>query len=169
MDGRLSRDGWLPVDEALNILKQAAKGLATAHGAGLVHRDIKPANLWLERNRETGEFKRVKVLDFGLAKEVAKDSNLTAAGMIVGTPSYMAPEQVHGNTAHADERTDVYSLGVMLYQMLGETLPFDGATSVEVMRAILQDDPVSLEKCVDLGSLGGLAAVTSKAMSRAPT
>lgn len=139
LDGRLSRDGWLPVDEALNILKQAAKGLATAHGAGLVHRDIKPANLWLERNRETGEFKRVKVLDFGLAKEVAKDSNLTAAGMIVGTPSYMAPEQVYG--LPCDQRTDLFALGCVLYRMVSGKLPFAGEDTMAVLQNTV-DEPM---------------------------
>lgn len=132
LDGRLSRDGWLPIEEALQILKQAAQGLSTAHKAGLVHRDIKPANLWLESNLETGQFKRVKVLDFGLAKEVAKDSSLTAAGMIVGTPSYMAPEQVYG--LPCDQRTDLFSMGCVLYRMVTGKLPFAGEDTVAVLQ-----------------------------------
>lgn len=143
LDGRLSRDGWLPVDDALNILKQASQGLATAHKAGLVHRDIKPANLWLERDKESGQFKRVKVLDFGLAKEVAKDSSLTAAGMVVGTPSYMAPEQVYG--LPCDQRTDLFSLGCVLYRMVTGKLPFAGEDTMAVLQNTVDEPMPDLE------------------------
>jgi urea transport system substrate-binding protein len=139
LDARLSRDGWLPIDEALGLLKQAAMGLATAHKAGLVHRDIKPANLWLERDKESGQFKRVKVLDFGLAKEVAKDSSLTAAGMVVGTPSYMAPEQVYG--LPCDQRTDLFALGCVLYRMISGKLPFAGEDTMAVLQNTV-DEPM---------------------------
>ncbi len=139
LDARLSRDGWLPVDEALSLLRQAAMGLATAHKAGLVHRDIKPANLWLERDKDSGQFKRVKVLDFGLAKEVAKDSSLTAAGMVVGTPSYMAPEQVYG--LPCDQRTDLFALGCVLYRMVSGKLPFSGEDTMAVLQNTV-DEPM---------------------------
>jgi|GEM_PF-272975 len=139
LDARLSRDGWLPVEESLELLKQAAKGLATAHKAGLVHRDIKPANLWLERDKDSGQFKRVKVLDFGLAKEVAKDSSLTAAGMVVGTPSYMAPEQVYG--LPCDQRADLFALGCVLYRMVSGKLPFSGEDTMAVLQNTV-DEPM---------------------------
>ena len=139
LDARLNRDSWLPVEESLNLLKQVAHGLSTAHAAGLIHRDIKPANIWLECHKDTKQFKRVKILDFGLAKEVAKESNLTAAGMVVGTPSYMAPEQVYG--LPCDQRTDLFSLGCVLFRMLSGKAPFTGENTLAVLEATVDEGP----------------------------
>ena len=143
LDAKLLRDGWLPVEEALNLLRQVAMGLSTAHGAGLIHRDIKPANLWLECHKETRQFKRMKILDFGLAKEVAKESNLTAAGMVVGTPSYMAPEQVYG--LPCDQRTDLFSLGCVFFRMLTGKAPFTGENTLAVLEATVDSPAPDLE------------------------
>lgn len=139
LDARLNRDSWLPVEESLNLLKQVAQGLSTAHAAGLIHRDIKPANIWLECHKDTKQFKRVKILDFGLAKEVAKESNLTAAGMVVGTPSYMAPEQVYG--LPCDQRTDLFSVGCVLFRMLSGKAPFRGENTLAVLEATVDEGP----------------------------
>ena len=124
-----------PVAEVLRIGGEIAEGLAAAHAAGLVHRDIKPANVWLEGTRRW-----VKVLDFGLARTPeATDAQLTLAGRVVGTPAYMSPEQARG--AAVDHRTDLFSLGVVLYQMATGHKPFTGEAGINVMVAILTAEP----------------------------
>jgi hypothetical protein len=128
-----------PLAEVLRIGREIAQGLAAAHERGLMHRDIKPGNVWLE-----GKKLRVKILDFGLARaevEVSDDGPLTTAGAIVGTPTYMSPEQARGTTV--DHRTDLWSLGVLLYQMTTGRLPFVGSNTMAVLTALAVDDPVS--------------------------
>jgi non-specific serine/threonine protein kinase len=129
------------VRQTLEIAIQVSRALAEAHEAGIVHRDIKPANIILT-NRE-----QVKLLDFGLVKLVEQDNVaigskqlLTKAGMVVGTASYMSPEQARG--LEVDGRTDVWSLGVVLYEMLTGTLPFTGETSTDTLAAILTKKPL---------------------------
>src|SRR5262249_49455327 len=108
LDDRLRRTGRLTVDETLRIGIETADGLAAAHARRLIHRDIKPANLWLEAGRD-----RVKIMDFGLARGAQSSAHLTQAGMIIGTPAYMAPEQARAEPV--DERADLFSLGCTLY------------------------------------------------------
>ncbi|MGC4089500.1 MAG: serine/threonine-protein kinase [Polyangiaceae bacterium] len=117
--------GRLPFDEAREIVQQAAAGLAAVHAAGIVHRDVKPENLFICR----GDGPSVKVLDFGISKfaPVEGDPRLTHAGAPLGTPSYMSPEQVVGQR-ELDARTDVYSLGVVLYECLTGAVPFQAET-----------------------------------------
>jgi serine/threonine protein kinase len=131
-----------PVAEVLRIGREIAEGLAAAHDVGLVHRDIKPANVWLEGNR-----RRVKLLDFGLARAAtaaeaaqSRDEPLTALGTIVGTPAYMSPEQAQGQPV--DHRTDLFSLGVILYQMATGQMPFAGSNSLAVLTALVTTDPL---------------------------
>src|SRR5262245_9682122 len=102
---RLERKQRLPVGEALTITKQAAMGLADAHAIGLVHRDIKPANLWLETDGPSDTFKRVRILDFGLARRDSESTRLTATGVVVGTPHFIDPEQASGKAV--DGRADL--------------------------------------------------------------
>jgi serine/threonine protein kinase/formylglycine-generating enzyme required for sulfatase activity len=134
LDARLERDKALPTREIIRIGREAARGLAAAHAAGLVHRDIKPANLWLE-----GEEGCVKVLDFGLARAASSDSNLTQQGAIVGTPAYMAPEQAAGQAL--DARCDLFSLGCVLYRMSTGRPPFKGADPVATLVSVAMDNP----------------------------
>jgi serine/threonine protein kinase/Tol biopolymer transport system component len=128
--------GPLPAEEAVDIAKQAAQGLAKAHRQGIVHRDIKPANLML-----TGDG-IVKILDFGLAK-LAGSAGLTRAGFCVGTPSYMSPEQARGEV---DPRTDLWSLGVVLYEMLTGLLPFRAESDPGIVHAVIHDEPTPLTR-----------------------
>jgi urea transport system substrate-binding protein len=141
---RLDRDGWLPVVEALDVARQVALGLKAAHAAGLVHRDVKPANVWLVADKPGGAYKRVKLLDFGLAKPVHRDDGLTDHGQIVGTPHFMAPEQIYGGAV--DGRTDLYALGCLLYRTLTGQNPFQRSHTTAVLRAAMNEDVTSLGK-----------------------
>ena len=117
--------GRLPVDEAVQIIRQALLGIGSAHAEGIIHRDIKPQNLMLTADGT------VKVTDFGLARALAADSSLTASGAILGTPLYMSPEQAESKPT--DHRTDIYSLGATLFHMLCDEPPFTGNTPVSVL------------------------------------
>ena len=132
LKARLARDGALPIPEALGIAKQIAHGLSAAHGAGIVHRDLKPANVMLLPDGT------VKLLDFGLAR--AKDLSLTASRTALGTVSYMAPEQILGRSL--DGRTDLWALGVVLYEMLTGARPFAGEEAMSVAHAIVHTEPL---------------------------
>ncbi|MDB5309813.1 MAG: pknB 32 [Gemmataceae bacterium] len=135
LDRWLDRAPTPPLDEALRVAREIALALAAAHARGLVHRDVKPANVWLE-----APTRRVKLLDFGLARLQVGDAHLTNPGMIVGTPMYMAPEQARGETL--DGRTDLFSLGCVLYLMVTGRPPFEGETSLAVLTAVLTGTPL---------------------------
>jgi WD40 repeat protein/serine/threonine protein kinase len=137
LDDRLKREGKLPVPEILRIGREAAKGLGAAHDRGLIHRDIKPANMWLE-----GDEGHVKILDFGLARAVADQTHLTQSGTIIGTPAYMAPEQCGGG--QVDHRSDLFSLGCVLYRMCSGELPFKGADTLAILSALALETPKPL-------------------------
>ena len=117
---------------------QAAYGLAAAHAEGLIHRDVKPANILLEKGRNT-----VKITDFGLAR-AAEDVHLTQSGMVAGTPVYMAPEQARGE--ELDARTDLFSLGSVLYTLCTGVAPFDGNTPFMVLRRITDESPRPIQE-----------------------
>jgi eukaryotic-like serine/threonine-protein kinase len=141
LDRLISANG-LPVDRIIEIAGSIAEALAAAHEKGIVHRDLKPANVMV-----TSEG-RVKVLDFGLAKDIrteaANDATLisagrTQAGMVMGTPAYMSPEQVSGRPL--DHRSDIFSFGVVLHEMATGRRPFEGSSSAELISSILRDTP----------------------------
>ena len=122
----------LPVAQVLSIVERVALALDYAHQQGVVHRDIKPANIMYEASSDS-----VKVTDFGIAR--VTDSSKTKTGLVLGTPSFMSPEQLAGKKV--DGSSELYSLGVMLFQMLTDKLPFTGGSAVEVMRRITQEEP----------------------------
>jgi serine/threonine protein kinase len=135
---RIKRRGQLPVEEVRRIMKETADALSAAHGLGVVHRDIKPDNILLEGTRG-----RVMVTDFGIAKALSQSSGatLTGAGVAIGTPSFMSPEQAAGEK-EIDGRTDLYSLGIVAFQMLTGELPFYAPTVAGIlMKQITEPAP----------------------------
>jgi serine/threonine-protein kinase len=138
----LRRLGPLPAPRAADIVLQASRGLAVAHRARIVHRDLKPENLFVTDAGDGCDL--VKVLDFGIAKLRTPDANVsTGTGTTLGTAFYMSPEQARG-AAEVDERSDVWSLGVVLYELLSGRRPFAGATFLEVVHHILGTEPPAL-------------------------
>src|SRR5262249_18630427 len=115
--------------------RQIAEGLAAAHAAGIVHRDVKPSNIWLD----TAHAGRVKLLDFGLARPATEELRMTQTGLLLGTPSYMAPEQARGDSV--DHRADLFSLGCVLYEMAAGRLPFRGTSTFAMLTALAVDTP----------------------------
>ncbi len=164
LDQRLSRGELPPLSEALRIGREITEGLAAAHECGLIHRDIKPANVWLEApspppplppgargekqsplapgGRGAGGEGRVKLLDFGLARAAGSRSNLTATGKVVGTPEFMSPEQARGQ--ELDVRSDLFSLGAVLYALCTGQKPFEGTTVMAVLTSLAVDTPRSI-------------------------
>jgi serine/threonine protein kinase len=130
---RIDREGTLPLAAILRIARQIAAGLAAAHAQGLVHRDVKPANILLERGVD-----RVTLTDFGLARTV-DDATLTRSGVIAGTPQYMSPEQARGESV--DCRSDLFSLGSVMYAMCTGRAPFRAETPFGILRRITDDEP----------------------------
>jgi tetratricopeptide (TPR) repeat protein len=139
LDRHLDRTGPMPVDDALRIARQIAEGLAAAHAKDVVHRDLKPANILLDTRGNA------YISDFGVARSLAT-SGQTRTGAVVGTPDYLSPEQARGSAA--DARSDLYALGLMLYEMLAGHLPFAGGTVAEVLaqRMLQVPPPVTRER-----------------------
>ena len=123
----------------MGVGSEVATGLSAIHDRGLIHRDIKPANIWVE---PAGG--RIKLLDFGLVRSVHEDTQLTEAGMVVGTPAYMSPEQARGR--ELDHRTDLFSLGCVLYVLATGRPPFDADTPLAQAAALAADDPVPVRE-----------------------
>ena len=146
LDSLLRTRPYLPVEEALAYALQACEGLAEAHAAGIVHRDLKPANLFLARKSDDSV--RVKLLDFGISKLTptagrTSDGARTGTQNLMGSPLYMAPEQMRSSKS-VDRRADIWSMGVILYEMLSGRSPFSGETLPEICARILADPPPTL-------------------------
>ena len=139
LEDRLKGQRKLPTDEVVRIARETAEGLAAAHECNRIHRDIKPANIWLE-----GDKGRVKLLDFGLARSSRGESQLTQQGMIMGTPAYMSPEQGAGKPV--DPRSDLFSLGCVMYRMATGTLAFKGTDTVATLVAVATETPAAPRK-----------------------
>jgi serine/threonine protein kinase len=139
LDRWLQRGGVPAIAEAVRIVREVALGLAAAHDAGLIHRDVKPGNIWLEARPGTpAAGGRVKLLDFGLARSADEDVHLTRSGMVVGTPSYMSPEQARGEAL--DARSDLFSLGVLLFRLCAGREPFRGMTTMAILTALATEE-----------------------------
>ena len=140
LEARLQRAGTLPVEEVLRIGREAATGLAAAHGRGLVHRDIKPPNLWLFRRGDgTGPRDQVKILDFGLARPLDADVRLTSPNQLMGTPAYMSPEQVQNGAVGPS--SDLFSLGAVLYRAATGRPAFSGQHLMELLQNVATGTP----------------------------
>src|SRR5271165_706798 len=162
------RRGPIPLRKAIDYAVQIAHGLAAAHDKGIVHRDLKPENLFVTKDG------RVKILDFGLAKLVqprdASGAEATLAsgtepGMVMGTVGYMSPEQVRGKTA--DHRSDIFSFGTVLYEMVTGKHTFRKPTSAETMTAILKEEPPSISQIAPT-SPPGLQRVVHRCLEKSP-
>lgn len=139
LEGWLSeRDGSVTVPEILWIAKNVLTGLAALHKQGLVHRDLKPGNLWVEQSPP-----RVKILDFGLIKQLEADALKTPDGALLGTPYYMSPEQAKGDKV--DSRSDLFSLGTILYRVIAGSSPFERTTLESTLAAVVNHHPPRLE------------------------
>jgi WD40 repeat protein len=134
LEARLKRGQRTAPAEVLRLARETATALAAAHARGLVHRDVKPANVWLEEGSG-----RVKILDFGLARAAEDESHLTQSGTILGTPSFMAPEQARAGKV--DPRADLFSLGCVLYLLASGELPFKGISTMGVLMALATETP----------------------------
>jgi serine/threonine protein kinase len=154
---RLDRTGTVPVAEAVALARMICRGLAAAHAVGVVHRDLKPSNLFLTAGQGGGI--TLKILDFGVAK-LTDEREVTKAGVVLGTPAYMAPEQARGSH-DADERSDLYAVGAVLYRMVTGRMPYDGRDATETLsqllagppprpRSLRRDVPEALEQVIQL-------------------
>ena len=156
---RIEREGSLSLEEILRIGSQAARGLQAAHDQGLVHRDIKPGNILLERGVE-----RVMLTDFGLARAV-DDASMTRSGVIAGTPQFMSPEQARGDSI--DHRSDLFSLGSVLYTMAAGRPPFRAETTMGLLNRIVETEPRSLQE-VNSVVPEWLAAIVNRLHAKQP-
>ncbi|VTS06156.1 serine/threonine-protein kinase [Tuwongella immobilis] len=159
LDDRLRMPSPIPMVEILRIGREIAIGLQHAHDQGLVHRDIKPGNIWLKSPND-----RVQILDFGLARETESTEQMTS-GHVVGTPAYMPPEQAMGQ--RSDARSDLFSLGCVLYQMVTGRRPFDGSTIFDIIDQILRSDPTPVITLVP-SCPPGLATLIGELLEKSP-
>jgi hypothetical protein len=159
-------EGPLPGARVIYLLRQACGALAEAHAAGLIHRDVKPANIFACRARTIADL--VKVLDFGLVKDLGTDApDVTVAGALVGTPLYVAPELITRATP-ADARTDLYSLGAVAYRLLTGVTVFEGRTSMEVCAHHLHTSPTPARARADRPLAADLEAVVMRCLEKDP-
>jgi serine/threonine protein kinase len=145
MDGpslrALADEKKLPVARALEVVRDVARAIHFAHVQGIIHRDLKPSNILLDAGG------RVYVSDFGLAKDVGREG-MTESGDVLGTPAYMSPEQARGHAKFVDARSDVYSIGAVLYHLLTGRPPFTGESTIQVILAVMGTDPLPPRRLV---------------------
>ena len=160
LEARLQRGDSFSIPEVLRVGQEIAEGLAAAHDSGLIHRDIKPANIYLEAPGG-----RVKLLDFGLARAGGSASQLTQTGRVVGTPEFMSPEQARGEEVGA--RSDLFSLGAVLYAMCAGQKPFQGSSVMAVLTALAVDTPRPVRE-LNPAVPPALAALIERLLSKQP-
>jgi len=166
LESLVEREAPMQPARAVSLVADVLEVLALAHDRGVVHRDLKPANVFVQRDAMGQE--SVKLLDFGISKtlDAVEGVSLTQTGVLLGTPVYMAPEQVT-NARHIDRRADLYAAGVMLYEMLSGRLPHTGQHTTEILVRLMTEDPTPLHTVAPGVSLG-LCAVVEHAMARDP-
>ncbi len=169
LDAVMKQEGALPASRIIPIVRQVCEALTLAHDAGVIHRDLKPTNIMVVRGRDDEE--QVKVLDFGLAKSFTKDSDdpdLTQEGTVIGSPFYMAPEQI--NRSRIDQRTDVYAVGVLIYRMLSGRHPFEAGSAIEIMAKHLNEPAPDLARGLPSNNdfARRLAAIAMRCLAKNP-
>ena len=158
IDGLSLDRAKLSTRDAAAALRDASRAVAFAHAKGVIHRDLKPANVMIDASR------RVFVMDFGLARAVKADASLTHSGMLIGTPSFMPPEQARGD--RADARSDVYALGSTLYALVTGRPPFVGDSMITVLTAVLAEDPVPPRRLAAVDA--DIETIIARAMEKEP-
>jgi serine/threonine-protein kinase len=167
LDQMLRTRGPLPITDAVDYVLQACEAIAEAHHLGIVHRDIKPSNFFLTRRTDGSPL--IKVLDFGIAKaraELQQDLSLTKTRTVLGSPVYMSPEQIR-SARSVDHRTDIWSLGVTIYELLTDQLPFDG-DSITGVAAAVSTDPIAPIRALRPEIPACLAVVVEKCLEKKP-
>ena len=152
----------LTPSRAVEVLKQVAAAIQHAHRQGIIHRDLKPSNVLLDQSGQ------VFVTDFGLARNVSQESNLTQTGELLGTPQYMSPEQARGQTTLIGEATDIHALGLLLFEMLAGRPAFGAASPADVLVMLLNHDPPPL-RAHDRRIPRDLETICLKALQKSPT
>ncbi len=163
----LREEGAFDQERAAHVARQMCRSLREAHSLGVIHRDLKPANVFLVEHGDERDM--VKVIDFGLVKNVDSSAteDLTQAGLFMGSPKYMAPEQIRGE--HVDARTDLYALGVILYEMVCGEVPFDRANQVDLLLAHVNERPKRpREKKPDVQINEAFEAVIMRCLEKSP-
>lgn len=157
----VDQEGALPPELVANCIVQTCTAIAEPHARGMIHRDLKPTNLFLEQRGDDAPF--IKILDFGIAKFEHLDGKLTSTMSVVGSPSYMAPEQLR-STGTIDARTDIWALGVVMYELLTETQPFVGDSITDLALAITMEPPLPFASRVP----DGLADIVLRCLEKDP-
>jgi serine/threonine-protein kinase len=165
VDKLVQREAPLPAARAAFIVIQVCRGLDLVHQRGIIHRDLKPANLFLSKRADKTDL--IKILDFGVAKiEPADGQRATRTGAAIGTAHYMSPEQARGER-NVDERSDLYSLGVILYELLSGKKPHDGESLLQILHKVMTQPPIPLERARP-GLPAGLYAIVRRALAAGP-
>jgi serine/threonine protein kinase len=142
---KITRQGAMPIKTVGNIVVQICRGLQEAHSVGIIHRDLKPENILLQEKSDRPDW--VKIVDFGISHLAEGSKRLTRTGKMIGTPEYIAPEQLRDRAI--DVRTDIYSLGIMMYELLTGRTPFDGETAEAILMKHLLDEPPPISQYRD--------------------
>src|SRR3989454_4412990 len=159
LKGLLEREGPLSLDKGLALARQIGEALQAAHDAGIVHRDLKPQNILIDRDSNA------YIADFGISRSLAEGGTMTDTGAILGTVDYMSPEQARGETP--DHRGDLYSFGVILYEMFTGSLPFRASNALSIMMKRLHEDAPSIRQARP-GLPAWLAVIVARTLQRAP-